>query len=57
VVHDLGTFGVCHYHSLQSWAGAFRGTTTIKPWRVNVWGTIISVAIGTSGIQQFGGTI
>ena len=39
--------------------GAFLGSTTIKPGRVNVWGTIVGVAIlavGISGIQQFGGS-
>ncbi|TIT26728.1 MAG: ABC transporter permease, partial [Mesorhizobium sp.] len=38
---------------------AFLGSTTIKPGRVNVWGTIIGVvilAVGISGIQQFGGS-
>ena len=40
-----------------SLVGAFLGSTTIKPGRVNVWGTIVGVAIlaiGISGIQQFG---
>lgn len=39
--------------------GAFLGSTTIKPGRVNVWGTIVGVmtlAVGISGIQQFGGS-
>jgi ribose transport system permease protein len=38
--------------------GAFLGSTTIRPGRVNVWGTIVGVAIlavGISGIQQLGG--
>ena len=38
---------------------AFLGSTTIKPGRVNVWGTVVGVAIlavGISGIQQFGGS-
>ena len=38
--------------------GAFLGSTTIKPGRVNVWGTICGVlilAVGISGIQQLGG--
>ncbi len=35
------------------------GSTTIKPGRVNVWGTVVGVivlAVGISGIQQFGGS-
>lgn len=43
---------------LPALVGAFLGSTTIKPGRVNVWGTVIGVAIlavGISGIQQFGG--
>jgi ribose transport system permease protein len=42
---------------LPALVGAFLGSTTIKPGRVNVWGTIIGVAIlavGISGIQQLG---
>jgi ribose transport system permease protein len=43
---------------LPALVGAFLGSTTIKPGRVNVWGTVIGVtilAVGISGIQQFGG--
>lgn len=43
---------------LPALVGAFLGSTTIKPGRVNVWGTLIGVAIlavGISGIQQLGG--
>jgi ribose transport system permease protein len=43
---------------LPALVGAFLGSTTIKPGRVNVWGPIIGVlilAIGVSGIQQLGG--
>ncbi|TPL43559.1 ABC transporter permease [Mesorhizobium sp. B2-4-6] len=43
---------------LPALVGAFLGSTTIKPGRVNVWGTVVGVAIlavGISGIQQFGG--
>ena len=39
--------------------GAFLGSTTIRPGRVNVWGTLVGVAvlaIGIAGIQQFGGS-
>jgi ribose transport system permease protein len=42
---------------LPALVGAFLGSTTIKPGRVNVWGTVIAVAIlavGISGIQQLG---
>lgn len=44
---------------LPALVGAFLGSTTIRPGRVNVWGTMIGVAIlavGISGIQQFGGS-
>lgn len=44
---------------LPALVGAFLGSTTIKPGRVNVFGTIIGVAVlavGISGIQQFGGS-
>lgn len=44
---------------LPALVGAFLGSTTIKPGRVNVWGTIVGVvilAIGISGIQQLGGS-
>ena len=43
---------------LPALVGAFLGSTTIKPGRVNVWGTLVGViilAVGISGIQQFGG--
>ncbi len=43
---------------LPALVGAFLGSTTIRPGRVNVWGTIVGIAllaIGISGIQQFGG--
>ncbi|SIR10655.1 monosaccharide ABC transporter membrane protein, CUT2 family [Rhizobium sp. RU33A] len=44
---------------LPALVGAFLGSTTIKPGRVNVRGTIVGVmilAVGISGIQQFGGS-
>ncbi len=44
---------------LPALVGAFLGSTTIKPGRVNVWGTLVGVAIlaiGIAGIQQFGGS-
>ncbi|MDR1533900.1 MAG: ABC transporter permease [Planctomycetota bacterium] len=43
---------------LPALVGAFLGSTTIRPGRVNVWGTVAGVAvlaIGIAGIQQFGG--
>jgi ribose transport system permease protein len=43
---------------LPALVGAFLGSTTIKPGRVNVWGTMVGViilAVGISGIQQMGG--
>jgi ribose transport system permease protein len=45
---------------LPALVGAFLGSTTIKPGRVNVWGTIVGVvilAVGISGIQQLGGSV
>ena len=44
---------------LPALVGAFLGSTTIRPGRVNVWGTVAGIAvlaIGISGIQQFGGS-
>jgi ribose transport system permease protein len=43
---------------LPALVGAFLGATTIRPGRVNVWGTLVGVgvlAVGISGIQQCGG--
>jgi ribose transport system permease protein len=43
---------------LPALVGVFLGSTTIKPGRFNVWGTLVGVvvlAIGISGIQQLGG--
>ena len=43
---------------LPALVGAFLGSTTIKPGRVNVWGTIFGIlilAVGISGIQLLGG--
>ena len=54
----IGQASVGPEYLLPALVGAFLGSTTIKPGRVNVWGTIIGVAtlaIGISGIQQFGG--
>jgi ribose transport system permease protein len=54
----IGQASVGLEYLLPALVGAFLGSTTIKPGRVNVWGTIIGVAIlavGISGIQQIGG--
>lgn len=54
----IGQAGVGLEYLLPALVGVFLGSTTIKPGRVNVWGTIVGVlvlAIGISGIQQFGG--
>jgi ribose transport system permease protein len=43
---------------LPALVGAFLGSTTIKPGRVNIWGTIFGIlilAVGISGIQLLGG--
>jgi ribose transport system permease protein len=54
----IGQASVGLEYLLPALVGAFLGSTTIKPGRVNVWGTIIGVAVlavGISGIQQLGG--
>jgi ribose transport system permease protein len=54
----IGQASVGLEYLLPALVGAFLGSTTIKPGRVNVWGTIAGVAIlavGISGIQQMGG--
>jgi ribose transport system permease protein len=43
---------------LPAFVGAMLGATTIKPGRVNVWGTVIAVlvlGIGIAGLEQLGG--
>jgi ribose transport system permease protein len=55
----IGQASVGLEYLLPALVGAFLGSTTIKPGRVNVWGTMVGViilAIGISGIQQFGGS-
>lgn len=55
----IGQASVGLEYLLPALVGAFLGSTTIKPGRVNVWGTIVGVAIlaiGISGIQQIGGS-
>lgn len=54
----VGQASVGMDYLLPALVGAFLGSTTIRPGRVNVWGTIVGIAIlaiGISGIQQFGG--
>ena len=55
----IGQASVGLEYLLPALVGAFLGSTTIKPGRVNVWGTVVGViilAIGISGIQQMGAT-
>lgn len=55
---QIGQAGVGLEFLLPALVGAFLGSTTIRPGRVNIWGTLVGVAIlavGISGIQQFGG--
>jgi ribose transport system permease protein len=55
----IGQASVGLEYLLPALVGAFLGSTTIKPGRVNVWGTLIGViilAVGIAGIQQFGGS-
>ena len=54
----IGQAGVGLEYLLPALVGVFLGSTTIRPGRVNVWGTVVAVlvlAVGISGIQQFGG--
>ena len=55
---QIGQAGVGLEFLLPALVGAFLGSTTIRPGRVNVWGSLVGVvilAVGISGIQQFGG--
>ncbi|QHB17010.1 ABC transporter permease [Mannheimia pernigra] len=54
----VGQASVGMDYLLPALVGAFLGSTTIRPGRINVWGTVVGIAIlaiGISGIQQFGG--
>ena len=54
----IDQIGVGLDYLLPALVAAFLGSTTIRPGRVNVWGTIIAIvvlAIGISGLQQLGG--
>jgi ribose transport system permease protein len=55
---QIGQANVGLDYLLPALVGTFLGSTTIRPGRVNVWGTIVGVLIlgvGISGIQQLGG--
>ena len=54
----IGQANVGLDYLLPALVGAFLGSTTIKPGRVNIWGTVFGIlilAVGISGIQLFGG--
>jgi ribose transport system permease protein len=51
----IGQIGVGLDYLLPALVAAFLGSTTIRPGRVNVWGTvvgIITLSVGISGLQQ-----
>lgn len=53
----IGQTSLGDTYLLPALVGAFLGSTTLKPGRVNVWGTLIAVAvlaIGITGLQQLG---
>jgi ribose transport system permease protein len=55
---QIGQANVGLDYLLPALVGTFLGSTTIRPGRVNVWGTVVGVlilAVGISGIQQLGG--
>lgn len=55
---SVGQASVGMDYLLPALVGAFLGSTTIRPGRANIWGTIVGVlilAIGIAGIQQNGG--
>jgi ribose transport system permease protein len=54
----VGQSNVGQEFLLPAFVGALLGATTVKPGRVNVWGTLVAVlllAVGISGIEQLGG--
>jgi ribose transport system permease protein len=54
---QVGQSNIGPEYLLPAFVGALLGSTSVRPGRVNVWGTIIAVlilAIGISGIQQLG---
>ncbi len=53
----VGQSSVGQNFLLPALVGAFLGSTSIKPGRINIWGTMMAVillAVGTTGIQQYG---
>ena len=55
---QVGQSNVGQEFLLPAFVGALLGATTVKPGRVNVWGTVVAVlilAVGISGIEQLGG--
>lgn len=53
----IGSSSVGQDYMLPALVGAFLGSTTYRAGRVNVWGTLIGVAlvsVGISGLQQLG---
>lgn len=55
---QVGQSNVGQEFLLPAFVGALLGATTVRPGRVNVWGTIVAVlilAVGISGIEQAGG--
>ncbi len=55
---QVGQSNVGQEFLLPAFVGALLGATTVRPGRVNVWGTVIAVlilAVGISGIEQMGG--
>ena len=55
---QVGQTAVGPDYLLPSFAGAMLGATSIRPGRMNVWGTVVAVlllAVAVSGLQQLGG--
>jgi len=55
---QVGQSNVGQEFLLPAFVGALLGATTVRPGRVNVWGTVVAVlilAVGISGIEQLGG--
>lgn len=55
---QVGQSNIGPEYLLPAFVGALLGATTVRPGRVNVWGTIVAVlilAVGISGLQQMGG--
>lgn len=55
---EVGESNVGPEYLLPAFVGALLGATTVRPGRVNAWGTIIAVlilAVGIAGLEQLGG--